>query len=130
MWPQVVAELSVGRKRSHWIWFVFPQIAGVGFSVRSIHFAITSREETHAYLVHDLLGPRLREAVQLMLAIKGRSALDILGSPDDLKFHSSMTLFDAATPNDIFAAALEKYFNGSRDALTLQQLATGTPPSI
>jgi uncharacterized protein (DUF1810 family) len=65
-----------------------------------------------------------------MLAIKGRSALDILGSPDDLKFHSSMTLFDAATPNDIFAAALEKYFNGSRDALTLQQLATGTPPSI
>ncbi len=130
MWPQVTAELSVGRKRSHWIWFVFPQIAGLGSSVRSVHFAITTREETRAYLSHDLLGPRLREAVQLMLAAEGRSALDILGSPDDLKFHSSMTLFDAVAPYDIFATSLGKYFDGSRDALTLQQLTSGTSSSI
>jgi len=122
-WPQVAAELAAGRKRSHWIWFVFPQIAGLGASVRSVHFAISSLDEARAYLAHILLGPRLHEATQMMLAVEDQSALDILGAPDDLKFHSSMTLFDAAAPNDIFAAALKKYFNGQRDATTLAKLS-------
>jgi uncharacterized protein (DUF1810 family) len=123
VWPQVRAELAAGRKQSHWIWFVFPQIAGLGSSVRSVHFAISSGEEARAYLDHALLGPRLIEATRLMLAVEDRSALDILGAPDDQKFHSSMTLFDAVSPNDIFAAALEKYFNGERDAATLAKLS-------
>jgi len=121
-WPQVVAELTAGRKRSHWIWFIFPQIAGLGSSVRSIHFAIASRDEALAYLAHPPLGARLREATQMILAIKGKRALEILGSPDDLKFQSSMTLFDAVAPNDIFAIALEKYFSGDRDTATLVKL--------
>jgi uncharacterized protein (DUF1810 family) len=115
----VAAELAAGLKRSHWIWFVFPQIAGLGASVRSVHFAISCREEARAYLDHALLGPRLIEATRLMLAVEDRSALDILGTPDDQKFHSSMTLFDAVSPNDIFAAALQKYFANQRDARTL-----------
>ncbi len=114
-------ELAAGRKRSHWIWFVFPQIAGLGTSVRSIHFAITSRDEARAYLAHALLGPRLREAARLMLAVEGRSARDILGSPDDIKFHSSMTLFDAVAPSDVFAAALQKYFDGEGDACNVER---------
>ena len=117
------AELAAGRKQSHWIWFVFPQIAGLGFSVRSVHFAISSGDEARAYLDHALLGPRLIEAARLMLAVDGRSALDILGAPDDQKFYSSMTLFDDVSPNDIFAAALAKYFNGERDAATLAKLS-------
>ena len=119
MWPQVRAELATGRKQSHWIWFVFPQIAGLGLSVRSVHFAISSRDEARAYLDHDILGPRLIEATRLVLAVEGRTTHEIFGSPDDLKFHSSMTLFDAVAPNDVFAAALEKYFDGVRDARTL-----------
>jgi uncharacterized protein (DUF1810 family) len=119
VWPQVRAELAAGRKQSHWIWFVFPQIAGLGSSVRSVHFAITSHDEARAYLDHAILGPRLIEATRLMLAVEDRSALDILGVPDDQKFHSSMTLFDAVSPNDVFAAALQKYFANERDAATL-----------
>jgi uncharacterized protein (DUF1810 family) len=119
----VRAELAAGRKQSHWIWFVFPQIAGLGFSVRSVHFAISSRDEARAYLDHAILGPRLIEATRLMLAVEDRGARDILGSPDDLKFHSSITLFDAVSPNDIFAAALQKYFDGERDAATLAKLS-------
>jgi uncharacterized protein (DUF1810 family) len=119
VWLKVRAELAAGRKQSHWIWFVFPQIAGLGSSVRSVHFAITSRDEARAYLDHEILGPRLTEATRLVLAVEGRSAHEIFGSPDDMKFHSSMTLFDAVAPNDIFAAALEKYFGGERDARSL-----------
>lgn len=118
----MVAELTAGRKRSHWIWFIFPQIAGLGASVRSIHFAIASRDEAQAYLAHSILGKRLRQATQMILAIDGKNALDILGTPDDLKFQSSMTLFDAVSPNDIFAATLEKYFEGERDTATLVKL--------
>jgi uncharacterized protein (DUF1810 family) len=118
----VRVELAAGRKQSHWIWFVFPQIAGLGFSVRSVHFAISSQDEARAYLGHETLGPRLIEVTRLMLAVKDRSAFDILGAPDDQKFHSSVTLFDAAAPNDIFALALEKYFRGDRDAPTLEKL--------
>ncbi len=102
---------------------MFPQIAGLGSSVRSVHFAISSRDEARAYLDHDILGPRLIEATRLMLAVEDRTAFDILGAPDDRKFHSSMTLFDTVSPNDIFAAALEKYFNGEGDAATLAKLS-------
>lgn len=123
VWPQVRAELAAGRKQSHWIWFVFPQSAGLGSSARSVHFAISSGEEARAYLAHAILGPHLIEATRLMLAVEDRSALDILGTPDDQKFHSSMTLFDAVSPNDIFAAALNKYFANQRDAATLAKLS-------
>lgn len=115
VWPRVVSELTAGRKQSHWIWFVFPQIAGLGSSPRSIHFAIRSHDEAKAYLAHPILGARLREVTELVLRVKDRSAHDIFGDPDDMKFHSSMTLFDAISPNDIFADALDKYFSGQRD---------------
>jgi uncharacterized protein (DUF1810 family) len=118
----VRAELAAGRKQGHWIWFVFPQIAGLGSSVRSVHFALSSREEARAYLDHDLLGPRLIEAARLVLAIEDRTAHEIFGSPDDLKFRSSMTLFDAVAPDNIFGAALQKYFGDERDARTLKIL--------
>ena len=122
MWPQVKAEMAAGRKQSHWIWFVFPQIAGLGSSHRSIHFAIRSREEAAAYLAHPVLGARLREVTGLVLKVESRSAHDIFGDPDDTKFRSSMTLFDAVSRDGIFAAALDKYFNGERDARTLSIL--------
>jgi uncharacterized protein (DUF1810 family) len=119
VWPQVRAELAAGRKQSHWIWFVFPQVAGLGSSPRSVHFAIRSRGEARAYLDHAILGLRLTEATRLVLAVEDRSAHEIFGSPDDMKFHSSMTLFDAVASNDIFTAALQKYFGGERDAHSL-----------
>ena len=122
MWPRVQAEMGAGRKQSHWIWFVFPQIAGLGLSFRSAHIGIRSREEAGAYLAHPILGARLREITELVLKVEGRSAHDIFGSPDDLKFQSSMTLFNAVEPNDIFAAALDKYYAGQRDNRTLEIL--------
>ena len=122
VWPLVRDELAAGRKQSHWIWFVFPQIAGLGSSARSVHFAISSRDEARAYLDHAILGARLIEVTKLVLAVDGRSAHEIFGSPDDMKFRSSMTLFDAASPNDIFAAGLQKYFAGERDTRTLEIL--------
>jgi uncharacterized protein (DUF1810 family) len=118
----VLAELVAGRKQSHWMWFVFPQIAGLGHSPMAQHYAIHSAKEARAYLAHDLLGARLIEAARLVLAVEGHSAHGIFGSPDDLKFRSSMTLFDAVAPNDIFARALEKYFGGEGDVLTLAAL--------
>ena len=122
MWPRVLEEMAAGRKQSHWIWFVFPQVAGLGSSPRSVHFAIRSREEAEAYLAHAVLGVRLREVTDLVLKVEGRSAHDVFGDPDDMKFRSSMTLFDAVSSNDIFAAALDKYFAGERDARTLSIL--------
>jgi uncharacterized protein (DUF1810 family) len=122
VWPRVLAEMAAGRKQSHWIWFVFPQVMGLGASFRSAHFAIRSRAEAQAYLAHPVLGPRLREITTLALRIENRSARDIFGDPDDLKFRSSMTLFDAIAPSDIFAAALDKYFNGEHDDRTLSIL--------
>ena len=122
IWGRVVAELSQGQKQSHWMWFVFPQIAGLGHSPMAQMYAITSLDEARAYLAHPILGARLREVTQLVLNIPDRSAHAIFGSPDDLKFRSSMTLFDAVAPNDIFAAALRQYFDGERDQLTLDRI--------
>ena len=112
-------ELAAGRKQSHWMWFVFPQIAGLGHSAMAQMYAIASLDEARAYLAHPILGTRLRAETQLVLDTHGKTAHAIFGAPDDLKFRSSMTLFDAASPNDIFARALEKYFSG-RDQLTLK----------
>ncbi len=116
-------ELAAGRKRSHWMWFIFPQIEGLGSSTMSRRYAISSREEAAAYLMHPLLGPRLRECTRLVTGIDGRNIHEIFGSPDDLKFQSSMTLFaQAAGENADFLAALEKYFAGKPDAATLARL--------
>ena len=120
VYDQVRSELGSGRKRSHWMWFVFPQIQGLGSSHMAQRYAISSRAEAAAYLRHPLLGPRLRECTRIVMGISGRGIAEIFGSPDDLKFHSSMTLFARATPdNGDFVAALDKYFAGKLDAGTL-----------
>ena len=120
----VKAELRSGRKRTHWMWFVFPQVAGLGSSRMSRRYAISSREEAKAYLAHSTLGPRLRECTEIVNGIEGRSANDIFGSPDDLKFRSSMTLFDAVADDPTpFRTALERYYDNTPDQKTLQFLS-------
>ena len=120
---QAVSELEDGRKASHWMWFVFPQLRGLGRSPMATRFGIASLDEARAYLAHPLLGPRLRQCVRLALRIDGRSITEVFGSPDDMKFRSCMTLFDAAAPDEtMFAEALRKYFGGTPDARTLELL--------
>ncbi len=120
----ILNELRAGRKSSHWIWFIFPQIACLGRSGTAQQFAIASLDEAKAYLQHPVLGPRLRECTQLVLDVEGRSAEEIFGSPDYLKFRSCMTLFLTAAPdNALFKSALLKYFHGQPDQLTLDLLA-------
>lgn len=120
---RVLDELRAGRKQSHWMWFVFPQIAGLGRSPTAVHYAIASLDEARAYLAHPVLGARLRACTGLVLDVKGKSAHDIFGSPDELKFHSSMTLFARAAPAEkLFGDALEKYFAGRADNATLDRL--------
>ena len=119
----VCAELREGRKRTHWMWFIFPQIAGLGGSQTSNYFAISGRAEAQAYLSHPVLGPRLSECVSLVMKIEGRTIGEIFGSPDNLKFKSCLTLFAAAAPdNQIFLEALQKYFAGEEDEATLSRL--------
>lgn len=120
----VQGELSQGRKQGHWMWYIFPQIAGLGFSAMSRRYAIASREEAKAYLAHPVLGPRLIECTGLVLATSGRSINAILGAPDDAKFRSSMTLFAAVSEQPIFGEAITLYFAGGRDSATLEILAT------
>jgi uncharacterized protein (DUF1810 family) len=123
VYKQALAELRAGRKRSHWMWFIFPQIAGLGSSATSQYYAITSLDEARAYLAHPVLGARLRECAQLVLDIEGVSLGDIFGYPDDLKFHSSMTLFAAAAGEEsVFTRALENFFGGKSDPLTLARI--------
>ena len=123
VFEQVCSELRAGRKRSHWMWFIFPQIRGLGRSPMAERFAIGSLEEARAYLTHSVLGARLRECAALVNAIEGRSAGEIFGSPDDLKFHSSMTLFGRAEQGGgVFREALGKYFAGKLDAGTVQRI--------
>src|SRR5689334_1912049 len=118
VYDAVRAELEQGRKRSHWMWFIFPQIAGLGHSAMSMRYAISSLAEAEAYLKHPALGPRLRECTRLVMLVEGRSAREILGSPDDMKFHSCLTLFAKAAPDDsLFRDALEKYFDGAQHPL-------------
>ena len=116
---QVLEGLQRGRKQTHWMWFVFPQIAGLGHSAMAQRYAISGLDEAGAYLAHLVLGPRLQECTQTALDVEGRSAHDIFGSPDDLKFHSCMTLFARAAPEEpLFAQALERFFSGRDDPLT------------
>ncbi len=122
-YEQALAEIRAGRKRSHWMWYIFPQIDGLGFSSMSRRYAIRSTEEARAYLDHPVLGPRLLECAEAALSIEGRSAHDIFGSPDDMKLRSCATLFAAVTPADSpFARLLDRFYDGERDARTLQLL--------
>jgi uncharacterized protein (DUF1810 family) len=123
VYDAVRAELRAGRKRSHWMWFVFPQIRGLGISPTAMRYAVASLDEARAYLAHPLLGPRLGECVGLILALEGRSAVEIFGPIDATKLRSCLTLFEAAAPEDrIFGRALETYFGGERDPATLAKL--------
>ncbi|HYD12805.1 MAG TPA: DUF1810 domain-containing protein [Allosphingosinicella sp.] len=124
IWPTALAELRAGRKQSHWMWFVFPQLAGLGSSPMAVHYAIRSADEARAWLAHPLLGARLREGVAAMLAHPGRSADATLGGIDALKFRSSLTLFEAvAAEPALFAEALDLFYHGARDQRTLELLA-------
>jgi uncharacterized protein (DUF1810 family) len=123
VYAQVCSELQQGRKTSHWMWFIFPQIRGLGSSKTAQYFAIASRHEAAAYAAHKVLGPRLRECTQLVLQVGDQSVEQIFGYPDNLKFHSSMTLFaQTAEDNRIFLDALKKYFSGKFDPQTLARL--------
>lgn len=120
---RVIDELKQGRKASHWMWFVFPQIAGLGASGMARRFAITSLDEARAYVAHPVLGPRLMACAALVVAVEGAPIGAILGAPDDLKFRSCMTLFAQADPGErIFQRALDKYFDGEPDRATLERL--------
>ncbi len=122
---EALAELRAGRKRSHWMWFVFPQVEGLGTSPMAQRYALAGPDEARAFLAHPVLGPRLLECTRAVLAVEGRTLHEIFGSPDDLKFRSSMTLFEiAAGPGSVFSEALDRYCGGVRDAATLGRLET------
>jgi uncharacterized protein (DUF1810 family) len=124
IYDRALRELRAGRKQSHWMWFVFPQIAGLGHSVMAQTYAIESPEEARAYLAHPQLGARLRECCEAVMAVQGKSAHEIFSSPDDVKFRSCLTLFAHTAPNEtLFRAALDKYFGGEEDALTMAKLS-------
>ena len=123
VYDRVLSELRSGRKRTHWMWFVVPQIEGLGYSSTTQYYSIKSKEEARQYLNHPLLGKRLRECAESILALEGLSASSIFGYPDDLKLKSSMTLFTSvAEPQSVFSRVLEKYFQGNRDERTLALL--------
>jgi uncharacterized protein (DUF1810 family) len=125
VYEAALAELRGGRKRTHWMWFVFPQFRGLGASATSRRYAVRSLKEARAYLGHPVLGARLRQCVDALLAIPGLSASDVFGYPDDLKLHSSMTLFEMVSPEgSVFAQVLDRYFGGNKDGETIR-LATG-----
>ena len=123
VWDRVRAELARGRKASHWMWFVFPQLAGLGSSSTARAYAVSGLDEAQAYLAHPVLGPRLREAAELAAAVEARTASEVFGYPDDLKLRSSMTLFARAAPQDpVFTAVLDRYFGGDPDPRTIELL--------
>lgn len=126
VFSDVLAELEAGQKRSHWMWFVFPQLRGLGRSQMAWRYGITSLEEARAYLAHPVLGPRLQACCELLLGLPAHSATQVFGTPDDLKLESSMTLFAAAAPSPEararFERVLERFCDGERDAATLAQL--------
>jgi len=123
VYAQVIDELTTGKKRSHWMWYIFPQIAGLGFSIMSQRFAIGSKPEALAYLDHPLLGRRLIECTEAILSHNDVTAHAILGSPDDMKFKSSMTLFEAASKKGSpFGRALDQFYHGERDDKTVALL--------
>ena len=128
VYETALAELRRGRKRTHWMWFVFPQIAGLGTSERAVHFAIASRAEAAVYLAHPVLGPRLIACCEALLALEGSSAESVLGEVDALKLRSSMTLFAAVAEGDsVFRRVLSAYYDGREDPRTLSMLALAPP---
>jgi uncharacterized protein (DUF1810 family) len=123
VYDRVRAELAAGRKTSHWMWFVFPQLKALGRSTTAQHYGIADRAEALAYWRHPLLGARLKHCTSLVLGVDGRTAHEIFGSPDDLKFRSCMTLFGQVAPDEpVFAQALQKYFGGAADERTVELL--------
>ena len=122
VYERALAELKGGQKRSHWMWYIFPQIDGLGFSATTRHYAVKSMEEARAYLQHPVLGRRLRECAEAVMSVEGRSVSEIFGYPDDMKLQSSMTLFAQADPGAVFDRVLDRYFRGERDVRTLQLL--------
>jgi uncharacterized protein (DUF1810 family) len=121
VYDRALAELRGGLKRSHWMWYIFPQIDGLGHSPTTKHYSIKSLEEARQYLAHPVLGARLVECAEAVLAVQGRSASDIFGYPDDMKLQSSMTLFElVAGPHSVFERVLDKYYQGKRDERTVQ----------
>lgn len=122
-YERALSEIKSGRKRSHWMWYIFPQFDGLRFSTTSKRYSIKSVAEAKAYLSHPILGPRLTECVEAVLSVEGRSAYEIFGSPDDMKLKSCATLFASVSPkNSIFDQLLEKFFQGERDGKTLRFL--------
>ncbi len=130
VYADALSEITNGRKRTHWMWFVFPQLAGLGVSATSQRYAIATVDEARAYLDHPILGPRLLECSESLLRVEGRSATAILGTPDDLKLRSCATLFASVSPpGSVFERVLEKYYGGARDPKTLRLLGmAGQPP--
>jgi uncharacterized protein (DUF1810 family) len=123
VYEQALRELRAGAKRGHWMWFVFPQVAGLGRSSTAQHYALAGLEEARAYLAHPVLGPRLVECAQALLELSGRDPVRVLGSVDAVKLRSSMTLFEAAAPDErVFAEVLERWFDGERDEATTTRL--------
>ena len=121
-YDRALSELRGGKKRSHWMWYIFPQIEGLGQSPMSQRYSIKSAAEARAYLDHPILGPRLRECAALVNGITDRSAVEIFGSPDDMKLRSCATLFASVSDDAVFEQVLEKYFNGQHDQETLRRL--------
>ena len=120
-YDRALAEVRAGRKRSHWMWYIFPQVGGLGSSSMARRYAIGSLDEARAYLAHPVLGPRLVAIAEAALGVAGRSALDIFGSPDDMKLRSSATLFAlVAPPDSAFERLLDRYFGGERDGRTVE----------
>lgn len=120
-YDQALSEIKQGQKYAHWMWYIFPQIDGLGFSPTARRYSIKSLEEARAYLGHPVLGPRLRECAEAALGVEGRSAAEIFGSPDDMKLRSCATLFaSVAPPGSVFERLLEKYYGGRRDEQTLR----------
>jgi uncharacterized protein (DUF1810 family) len=127
LYPQALREIRNGCKASHWMWFVFPQMRGLGASATSRHFGISSRDEARAYLAHPILGPRLVEVAEAFMAVGAPSAHEVFGSPDDMKLKSCATLFAAVSrPGSVFERLLEQYYGGERDKQTLALLAQGS----
>ena len=122
VYDRVLAELENGRKQSHWMWYIFPQLDGLAQSTTSKYYAIKTIPETIAYLNHPVLGSRLMECTNTILGIKGKTVSEIFGYPDDLKLKSSMTLFSEVAANSLFSSVLDRYFQGERDTKTLQLL--------
>lgn len=129
-YARALSEIRAGRKTSHWMWYIFPQVAGLSVSPMSKRYAIRSVAEADAYLRHPVLGPRLLESFQAVLGVEGKTALELFGSPDDMKLHSSATLFARVSPaGSVFERTLDRYFGGQPDGATLARINRPTPPA-